>query len=152
MSNFKYVCNGDSCCLVPNYLIPKNTKKECENYSICFNQIDKDDEFCKDCLILPYENKKRIIEKAECSLCSKKSNISVRREECEHTLCVNCFRKMFFKKSLSMPVFPYLNQEYDENIKYEYDENIEIYKRDLDYWNKFQMIDHDENKICRKCM
>ena len=31
-------------------------------------------------------------------------------------------------------------------------ENIEIYKRDLDYWNKFQMIDHDENKICRKCM
>ena len=46
MSNFKYVCNGDSCCLVPNYLIPKNTKKECENYSICFNQIDKDDEFC----------------------------------------------------------------------------------------------------------
>ena len=48
MSDFKYICSGDSCCLVPNYLLkPKNTK-ECENYSICFKEINKDDEFCKD--------------------------------------------------------------------------------------------------------
>ena len=100
-----YVCSGDSCCLVPNYLIPKNTKKECENYSICFNQIDKDYEFCKDCLELPYENKKRIIEKAECSLCSKKSNITVRREECEHTLCVNCFRKCTMIRFIGGPSY-----------------------------------------------
>ena len=143
MSNFKYVCNGDSCCLVPNYLIPKNTKKECENYSICFNQIDKDDEFCKDCLLLPYENKKRIIEKAECSLCSKKSNISVRREECEHTLCVNCFRKIYFGIEVSKP-------------KYKIDftsEMLDEYNERLEKWNKFQRVYNMEkfNSRCFEC-
>jgi hypothetical protein len=155
MSNFKYICTGDSCCLIPNFLLEKKNTKECENFSVCFNEIDKDDSFCKDCLDLPYENKKRIveyIEKSECSLCLKITNITVKREECKHSLCVNCFRKIFFNKSLSIPVFPYLNEKYDENINYYLDANVMRYKRDLDYWKKFQVIDHDDNKICRKCL
>jgi len=155
MSDFKYICSGDSCCLVPNYLLkPKNTK-ECGNYSICFKEINKDDEFCKDCQDLPYENKKRIIEhveNAECLLCSKLTNMTVKREECNHSLCVNCFRKMFFNKSISKPVFPYFNKDYNENDDYENDENVMIYKKDLEYWNKCQTINYDDNKICRKCI
>jgi hypothetical protein len=155
MSDFKYICSGDSCCLVPNYLLkPKNTK-ECGNYSICFKKINKDDEFCKDCQDLPYENKKRIIErveKSECLLCSKLTNMTVKREECNHSLCVNCFRKMFFNKSISKPVFPYFNKDYNENDDYENDENIMIYKKDLEYWNKCQIINYDDNKICIKCI
>lgn len=156
MSNFKYICSGDSCCLVPNYILKKTkTTKECGNYYICFSEINKDDEFCNDCQNLPYENKKRIIcriEKSECLVCSKISNITVKREECDHILCVNCFRKMFFDKSISEPVFPYLNKNYDENIDYDNDENIRIYKKHLEYWNKFQTINHDDNKICRQCI
>lgn len=146
----KYICTGDSCCLIPNYLIEKKNNKQCENYSICFNQIDKNDDFCKDCLNLPYENKKRIIEKAKCSSCSKINNISIKREECQHFLCVNCFRKIFFNKTLSRPVFPYKDCD-EKNTNDDSDLNILNYKKQLDYWNVFQNIDHEYNKICREC-
>jgi hypothetical protein len=26
-----------------------------------------------------------------------------------------------------------------------------IYKKDLEYWNQCQIINYDDNKICRKC-
>ena len=154
MSNFKYICSGNSWCLIPNYML---SSKHCKNYSVCFNNCDDSnkDNFCNDCLNLPFENKKRIIDcvkQNECSICLKITNIVVKREECEHFICVHCFRKIFFGKSLYTPIFPYLNEKYDENTDYGDDVTIIIYKKDLEYWKLFQTIDHDDNKICKKCI
>lgn len=159
MSNFTYVCDGNSCCLIPNYNnnnSQQQTEKKCFNYKICFNEISNDEEyeFCKDCMTLPFENKKIILlnENQECPICSKYMKL-IKRNNCDHFMCNNCFKKIFFDKPLSRPVFPYLVK--DEN-KYmtdnEDDENIIKYKNQLEYWDKFQNINHNINKKCKQCL
>ena len=155
MSDFTYVCDGNSCCLIPNYKLPPPTKKKCSNYTTCYNEILNDeDEFCKDCTDLPFENKKiSFIEKnEECPICTKYMNKLVKRYDCEHFMCKNCFKKIFFDTSLSTPIFPYLVK--DENkfmTDNDDDENIIKYKNQLDYCINFKNINHIENKKCQQC-
>jgi len=140
---YEYVCDGKSCCLIPKYTLkPKNTK-ECLNYVICFNEIANESlqEYCDSCLRLPFEDKKLVLgcmNEASCKICGETKK-NVKRNFCEYVLCLNCFNKIYFNKSLSKPVFPYLTENVDEN-----DDLVIRYKKDLEYWEKFQVIDHSK--------
>lgn len=154
MSDFTYVCDGNSCCLIPNYNLPTNEKKKCSNYIICYNK-EEEYEFCKECINLPFENKKIILsnDNQECPICNKYMKL-IKRNSCQHFMCKNCFKRIFFEKPLSKPIFPYLviNDENKYMTDNEDDENIIKYKNQLDYWVKFQNINHNKNKNCQQCL
>ena len=147
---YDYVCDGKTCCLIPKYKLPPKTTKECENNMVCFNEIpiEEKDDFCKECLDLPFENKKLFVVEQEenCTICSKECTRSVKRNLCDHIICINCFRKVYFKKSFSKPVFPYLTDNVDET-----DSLVLKYKKELEYWNKFQKIEHEKDSECNIC-
>ena len=143
---YDYVCNGNSCCLVPKYKMPPKTTKECVNNKICFNEIsiELNEDFCEECKRLPIDEKRiNLISDGTCSVCDKEGK-TIKRESCDHTICVNCFRKIYFGKSFSKPVFPYLT----ENISDENDKLVLKYKEELKYWEKFQILHLKNHSEC----
>jgi hypothetical protein len=140
---------NNSCCMIPNYKLPK--REPCKNNSVCYKFEEKGrNGFCLDCIEnIPFDNKLlELKENSDCDVCLKEDSCCVKRLHCEHYLCIQCFRKIYFNKDLHKPVFPYLNQTENDLPLYENidDLNITNYKKSLEYWNHLQNISY-KNKI-----
>ena len=70
---------------------------KCHNYLICKNESEN--KFCFDCEMLfgkwRNKNNKLIFKNSHCSICNKKDT-SVSRPTCDHLLCVNCFKTLYY--------------------------------------------------------
>lgn len=146
----RFVCSGDSCCLMPNFNFTKI--QECKNNSVCYKfEVVKDsDGFCEDCInYIPLDDKTLKMQNNEtCDICSKENTCCVKRLFCEHIICIVCFRKIYFKKDLTKPVFPYMNSSYSDFLNTEDDLNINNYKKDLEYWNHVQNLPYESKEKC----
>jgi len=69
----------------------------CRNYIICQNISDKD--FCFDCEMLfgKWRNKNINLKTGEgiCTICNS-NDVCITRPTCEHILCANCFKILYF--------------------------------------------------------
>jgi len=84
----------------------------CKNYVICNNQTEND--FCYDCEMLfgKWRNKNINLNFKidNCTTCELKNNICVSRPTCEHFLCINCFKVLYFGST------NYINLNNDLNL------------------------------------
>ena len=141
----RFVCSGDYCLLMPSFNFEK--MDECKNNSVCYKfEVKDSDGFCEECIsnIQLDDKKLRIRNNEECNICSKENTCCVKRLFCEHFICIVCFRKIYFKKDLPKPVFPYLNSNNSDFLNSEDDVNINNYKKDLEYWNHLQTLSYDK--------
>jgi len=141
----RFVCSGDYCRLMPSKM------DECKNNSVCYKFEVKDSGgFCEECITnIPFDDKQlQMQNNEECNICSKENTCCVKRLFCEHFICIVCFRKIYFKKDLPKPVFPYLNSNNSDFLNSEDDVNINNYKKDLEYWNYLQTLSYYSNERC----
>lgn len=132
-----YICKDGICYLKP--------VKECKNFIVCQNHLDKDsiNEICLDCSHIFNENRNRkkfvsvISELGNCNLCLDSDKIIVSRLDCEHQLCVDCFRKIYFGIEIKKPSLLF-------GIDY-------IYSKKLEKYNKIKELYLDFDKFSSKC-
>lgn len=67
-----------------------------------------------------------VMEAVECPICLE-INKGISNPNCDHTLCIKCFKRCYYGENKKMPPFPY-----SENIENEYDniddgEDLEIF-------------------------
>jgi hypothetical protein len=140
-----YECK-DGLCYIKSYV------KECKNFIACENKVsdNNDDELCFECYHMfgKWRNKPRnsISVKSQrdfCPLCEENEEITVYRMDCDHHVCLNCFRKIYFGIEVSKPKFkinftPEMLNEYNEQ---------------LEKWNKFRRVYNMEkfNSRCFEC-
>ena len=95
---------------------------KCQNHIICANTVDADKQICFDCNMLfgKWRGNNRIlniIENIKCPLCLR-MNTCISRPSCEHFICVDCFKKIYFSKS------NYIIKDYDLLSEYLEFENM----------------------------
>ena len=139
-------------CVLPQYRIKKTTP--CINVRVCYNYCEESElinGFCQECHIFfgKWRNgveKINVCEDSDkkCSCCKANDKLNVFRPNCEHLLCVDCFRHLYFGYEPSEPVFPneFQYDIYEENKRTDHfvdwmnDERILNYtKQKLDYQN-----------------
>jgi len=96
----------------------------CPNYIICNNNLKDDRMLCLDCNMLfgKWRGFKAILDITDdtsCTICSE-INICVSRPNCEHYLCIKCFKDLYFITS---------NKNIEDNKLSEYLEQIASYKK-----------------------
>ena len=96
----------------------------CCNYVVCGNNCNQN--ICQDCVMFfgKWRGRKEILdvkEEQQCSICNL-NGLSVARPDCEHFLCVECFKQVYTE--------PYTNIH----------NNLDILNKYLDY-----------NHIIKKC-
>jgi hypothetical protein len=134
----------DGICLIP-------TNKfflKCPNFIVCNNRLNNvyDDGLCMDCHSLFGKwrnfNNSSILKikdsEIECPLCNI-IDINIKRPHCEHTLCINCFKKLYYGIELERPIHP---NTLDDDVYSEY-------LNKLNYWNKFKKL--FESSATSKC-
>jgi hypothetical protein len=93
---------------------------------------------------------------AYCPICME-DKISVKLRNCNHSLCIDCYKKCNMPTELKPPKFPY-----DENVYYAYIHNpfhkrwsidnlIYEYEKKLKKWNK-NRLKYPENNLMLCCM
>ena len=106
-----------------------------------------------------YKTGKGILEisdNLECPICFE-INRGISQPNCDHTLCIECFKRCYYGKEFIYPDFPYpdIEDEYDEdqenpkwNIDYPliFSYNVEWNRIDNDRQNKYE-----SEKYLRKC-
>jgi hypothetical protein len=129
-------CKDGICSIPTNKFFLK-----CPNFIVCNNRLNNvyDDGLCMDChsLFGKWRNFNsssilKIVEsKIECPLCDI-IDINIKRPHCEHTLCINCFKKLYYGIELERPIFG--DPEYLDK---------------LNYWNKIKKL--FETSATSKC-
>ena len=143
-----------------------NIKSNCPNYIICNNNIENITlgSICADCNLLFGKWRKKVgilkikSEKEICPLCSN-IDLSICRPDCEHYLCVQCFKILYFGTSFSKPLFPFPDKEimYWINIENDIDAewmkgiHIQEYLNKLTYWEKMSNIYTPSSSKCFDC-
>lgn len=107
-----------------------------------------------------------IFEEKECPVCLETSR-SVELAYCNHTICIKCFKRMFYSDGANIdmeePIFPYNEEIYDKYIEdennpkwvleypllKEYEKNVKI------YYDKIEELEEKEEYLrhcpfCRK--
>ena len=84
---------------------------KCHNYLICKNESEN--KFCFDCEMLfgKWRNKNNKIKfqsSSLCSICNNKDEC-VSRPTCEHLLCINCFKTLYYDCSNEIKIKEDLN-------------------------------------------
>lgn len=129
-------CNGDGFCLRqgdgPNgYELndcPYKCKPiECPNFRICGAILPKCITFCHkgtcgSCAYMigrppEYNGKLTFYDSVDCPICLE-NKPGVKQVNCEHTVCIDCFKRCRFGQTIPEPPFPY-----SEEIEDEYEEN-----------------------------
>jgi hypothetical protein len=122
-------CNGDGFCLrqgdTPNeYQLnncPHNCRPiECPNFKICGTLLPRCITFCNkgtcmNCRLL--FGKLTFYDSVECPICLEEKP-GVKRINCDHNVCIDCFVRCHYGEKILQPVFPYSEQvedEYDNN-------------------------------------
>lgn len=124
-------------------VIPVN-KLKCPNFIVCKNRVDTTYDYeglCMDCYSLfgKWRNFNTSVLKIEdyevkCPLCDI-VDINIKRPNCDHTLCINCFRKLYYGIELEKPSFG------DDN-----------FLDKITYWNKFKkLFESSASSKCFEC-
>lgn len=162
-------------CVVPKFFI-KTEKPVCKNYLICSNKSDQEyldahENYCIDCnnLFGKWREKSFTLKFTEtletCPLCFQKNQKCIKRVDCDHFLCVDCFRLVYYGyHKIEKPHFPIdgREKEYLDNISNNITEDwmkdkiIENYINKLDLWTDYNMkIWNIQNKhnllLCFEC-
>lgn len=95
---------------------------KCCNYIICENISDNN--ICQDCIMLfgKWRGRKEILdvqEEQNCDICND-NGITITRPDCEHFLCVKCFKKIYTEPCTNIDnKFDTLNDylDYNHSIK-----------------------------------
>ena len=115
---------------------------ECRNYIVCKNNEEMDD-LCVACFHLfgKWRNRKREqIEvkrnKETCPLCDEMEQYIVYRIDCDHCICIDCFRKIYYGIEYEKPLLS--TTEYKEN---------------LEKWSRLQNIykTYKLSSLCSQC-
>ena len=75
----------------------------CRNYIICDNNVDTVNELCFDCNMLfgSWRGCKNISNnKQDIGTLCFKNDICIRRPKCEHYICKQCFKKLYFASGM----------------------------------------------------
>lgn len=96
----------------------------------------------------------------ECDICYN-ITLNVSYPNCNHSICINCFKRCFYGDYSNEPEFPYpeIEDEYDDepdNLKWNNYPLIEKWRIEWNKWEDIRMenLDRDDNLrnccICRK--
>jgi hypothetical protein len=140
---------------------------KCENYELCNATLPKwwfeckRNYLCTNCDMM-FGHPLEIRDNVECPICLETA-CGLSYLNCEHKLCVNCFKRCYYMSNGNEPEFPYshdIREEFDEdpdNLKWKIEYplieewNIECdvwyYENDLKYRNE-EYLRHCS--ICRK--
>ena len=147
---------------------------KCKNYELCEAVLPKwwfeckGRYLCTTCHMMfgtwdfqgqKYKTGKGVLEISddrECPICLEiKRGIS--QPNCEHTLCIECFKRCHYGDDSGEPSFPYpdIEDEYDddqENPKWENDYPlIKIYNEEWNKWEDEKERKYDNENHLRKC-
>ncbi len=150
------------------------TKKDgggikCKNYIVCNSLLPdwwfdcKNSYLCTNCHMMfgtwgDYVGKGvlEITKKLECPICLEiKKCISLPR--CEHSVCIECFKRCYYGSEENEPAFPYpeIEDEYDndsENPKWNNNYPlIEIYNEEYEIWLDEKEEKYSNEEYLRKC-
>jgi hypothetical protein len=158
-------------CLIPEYKKKVETLP-CKNIIVCSNFITSNnniyDGFCLDCHSLFGKWREKLSyplletkENQYCAIC-KENQQCVKRPYCNHYICIDAFRKLYYGYNKIKPFFPY-NQEkenlywknIDNNIEEDWminDEEIKKYVIQLNLYYNFEgKILNFTNSKCFEC-
>lgn len=143
---------------------------KCPNYLLCNNigpqwYLYCHDNRCCDCDIRfgkwnNKNNKGNLIfmdNLEECCICYENNRIGVSQPRCDHFICINCFKKCYYAKSLEYPPFPYpsdIEDEYDndpDNEKWNVDELIIVWRQKCDLIEFQQDLECENIETLSKC-
>lgn len=124
------------------------TYEPCRNFIVCKNKISPNQEIkgvCNDCYHVFGEWRERYRKNVEvkndcdtCQICNEENQIIVFRMDCEHSICVDCFRKIYFGLEIKKPVLNFSGSAISE------------YKLKLEKWNRINEL-YKNNVIVIKC-
>lgn len=119
----------------------------CKNYIVCKNKLSQNEqgEICNDCYHIFGEWRERQRANVEiktdcdiCPLCQEENQKIVFRMDCDHLVCVDCFRKIYFGLEIKKPVLSFS------------DKSLLIYKQQLEKWNRINEL-YKNNYMTMKC-
>jgi hypothetical protein len=149
---------------------------KCKNYELCKDVLPKwwfeceGNYLCMNCHMIfgtwdnasSGNNGKGILEfydNIECPICLEcKKGIS--QPKCEHSICINCFKRCYYRDKSGEPSFPYpdIEDEYfDDTLNPKWDANyplIRLYNEKWNEWynNQCEQNDNEDNlKLCPLC-
>ena len=121
-----YECKDGVCYLKPS--------TNCKNHMICQNRSYREDRLCLDCYNIFGEwrsnQKTEVIMKDDndkCPVCEEDDKTVIYRMNCDHFVCVDCFKKIYYGIELKKPQIKLGN-------------NLEDYKEQLERYEKMQNI------------
>jgi hypothetical protein len=147
------------------------TLVKCTNYLVCEKKcpqivLNYHSGVCSECNYLfgVWKGGKGVLsylEDLECCICFE-TKICVSQPNCNHFICIDCFKMCYFNKNNSNsnnnePIFPYpeeIKNEYFEDLtnpKWENDEKINTYLNELEEWYKEKLVQNLSNHYLKYC-
>lgn len=155
--------------VMKNHVAACEETNNCTNVLFCGNQSDN--EYCEDCNVMFAEKKLNVITDVNpewnCPVCFESPNVSVQLFNCNHQLCMTCFKQLYirvfsdkelFEQGLQFP-YPgiandYLqrpdNGEEDEKWANDYPLIANWKRQFMDYIN-FESTKFIHSKMHRRC-
>jgi hypothetical protein len=162
-------CTGDGFCLKqgdgPNeYEINNCAHKckpiECPNFKVCgyinpkaILQCHRGT--CSNCQIM-FSDKLTFYDSVECPICLE-NKPGVKQVNCDHTACIDCFKRCHYGENIAQPPFPYseeIEDEYEENHddpRWVNDPLIKKYNEDFIAYQHALDINHKKEASLRVC-
>ena len=148
---------------------------KCKNFILCGTILPRDWFECKshylcvscDCMFGTWGNPETefsnngkgvldVIENVECMICFKTKN-GLSLPKCYHSVCIDCFKRMYYGDDSGEPEFPYpeIQEEYYndmENPKWNMDYPlIAMYDEKWEQWDLRKLKKYREEQYLRQC-
>lgn len=146
---------------------------KCKNYLLCESVLPKwwfeckENYLCTNCHMMfgtwnsgEYKNIGKGIldvgENIKCPICLE-IKICISQPRCDHSLCIDCFKRCYYGDESGEPIFPYseIEDEYNndpENPKWEKNYPlIKLYNEEYDKWDNMRQDKYENEKYLRKC-
>jgi len=133
---------------------------QCKNHIVCNAVLPtwwfdcKGCYLCTNCDIL-FGRILKITEPVECPICLEvKKGITLSR--CDHSICMNCFKRCYYGDQSGEPSFPYpeIEEKYNEdpeNPKWLQDPLIQRYHEEWNAWDDTRMEKYENEMHLRTC-
>jgi hypothetical protein len=162
------ICKGDGDCIASKYIdgydmsCKHNCKpRACPNFLVCNSSQENSimitgGNMCFSCDVA-FVKPLVFLENTNCQVCSVEATTAVKRFECNHALCLTCFKKAHYGDPPPRPAFPYeknLELEYLENEwdpKWSQDPLIKKYHFDYSAWVEKLHTNFKECDPMRSC-
>ena len=157
------MCKGNGECIIsfdnsPLSCLYDCKPKYCLNSLVCNSNQLKDvmlGDLCFGCDIR-FAKPLNILSDTLCSVC-RKNGPGVKRINCEHIMCLSCFKHAYYGEDVERPVFPYSKKveiEYLENkCENKWANDILIIKYEAEYETWIHILEEvfRKNEVLRKC-